>query len=69
MRKTIDRWCDLHDRIGDKMFTVETRGKRGNGKKFNPDDLDTFSKEDLKMLVYVLEVFYRDWETDRKSVV
>jgi hypothetical protein len=55
MRKTIDRWCDLHDRIGDKMFTVETRGKRGHGKKFNPDDLDTFSKEDLKMLVYVLE--------------
>ena len=55
MRKTIDRWCDIHNRLGDKMFTLETRGKRGNGKKFDPDDLDTFSKEDLKMLVYVLE--------------
>jgi len=55
MRKTIDRWCDMHNRLGDKMFTLETRGKRGNGKKFDPDDLDTFSKEDLKMLVYVLE--------------
>ncbi len=68
MRKTIDRWCNMYARFGDNMFTLETRGKRGNGKKFDPDDLDTFSKEDLKMLVYVLEgVVYELGKTKASS--
>ena len=54
MRKTIDRWCDLHEQYGDDYFKVETRGKNKKAKLDN-DDLDSWTDEDLKTLILVYE--------------
>ena len=54
MRKTIDRWCDLHSQYGDDYFKVETRGKNKITKLDN-DDLDNWTDEDLKTLILVYE--------------
>lgn len=54
MRKTIDRWCDLHEQYGDDYFKVESRGKNKKT-KLNNDDLDNWTDEDLKTLILVYE--------------
>ena len=59
MRKTIDRWCDLHEQYGDDYFKVETRGKNKKTKLDN-DDLDSWTDEDLKTLILVYEQMVED---------
>jgi hypothetical protein len=54
MRKTIDRWSDLHEQYGDDYFKVESRGKNKKT-KLNNDDLDNWTDEDLKTLILVYE--------------
>jgi hypothetical protein len=59
MRKTIDRWCDLHDQYGDDYFKVETRGTNKKPKLDN-NDLDNWTDEDLKTLILVYEQMVED---------